>query len=253
MRFVIFEVSMAFVGSLAPARSLAQGSSSAVGARLNPTVTRRAVTERRSRVVRMSSSSPTPPEKTSDEVPFEIRGFSLANFGTVLGIAVTGYSFYSYFNSSGTASASSLGFVYGVPILLIGLALKYAELKPVPVSSTDEAKAIWEAKATEIQKKIKKDVTRHRYGDEAHLDTALKALGLIPRGAACPELVKLTETVEDSKYVLGLQFFSKETPYAVWEEKVDKCDRFFGPNIKCKVSKLDEARRLVSLELMSTL
>ncbi|KAA8492769.1 Thylakoid membrane protein [Porphyridium purpureum] len=200
--------------------------------------------------LRMSQSGQ---EKKDDEVPFEIRGFSLANFGTALGIVVTGYSFFSYFTSSGTASGSSLGFVYGVPILLIGLALKYAELKPVPVQSTPEAAAVFEEKATEIQKKIKKDVTRHRYGDEAHMDTALKALGLIPRGAACPELVGLSESVDGGQYKLGLEFFSKETPYALWEEKVEKCERFFGPNIKCEVSKLDEAKRLVRLDLISTL
>jgi len=200
-----------------------------------------------------SSTKATPQTPVSDDVPFEIRGFSLANFGVFLGVSVTAYSFYGYFSSSGTASATSLGFVYGVPILLIGLALKYAELKPVPVKSTPEGRKLRDVKATEIQKKIIRDVTRHRYGDEAHLDTALKALGLIPRGAACPELLRLTEDVtEEGEYALGMEFFSKETPYGTWEEKQDKCTRFFGPNVTAKVAKLDETKRIVELKLTTT-
>jgi len=187
----------------------------------------------------------------SSDVPFEVRGFSLANFGTVLGLAVTGYSFYGYFSSNGTASGTSLGFVYGVPILLIGLALKYAELKPVPVTSASDARAARETKATAIQTKIIKDVTRHRYGDEAHLDTALKALGLIPRGGSCPRLLRLTETMDDGKYVLGLEFFSKETPYATWEQQQEKYDRFFGPNVSCSVDKISEEKRIVMLNIKS--
>lgn len=102
------------------------------------------------------------PDVDKAEVPFEIRGFSLANLAVVLGFLVTGYSFYEYFSSSGVATTSSLGFVYGVPILLIGFALKYAELKPVPIASTPQGRALRETKATAIQKKVIQDVTRHR-------------------------------------------------------------------------------------------
>lgn len=38
-----------------------------------------------------------------------------------------------YLLSSGSEGLSGVGFVYGIPILLIGLALKYAQLDPVPV------------------------------------------------------------------------------------------------------------------------
>lgn len=39
------------------------------------------------------------------------------------------------------------------------------------------------ALSSQTMRAVKKDVTRHRYGDEAHLDTTVKFLGLVmPRG-----------------------------------------------------------------------
>lgn len=187
------------------------------------------------------------------EIPFEIRGFSLANLGLVLGFAITGYSFFTYFSSNGTASATSLGFVYGVPVLLIGCALKYAELQPVPLTSTPAGLAARESAATDIQKKIVSDVTRHRYGDEAHLAAALRALSLVPRGAVAPELVRAAEaTTEGGEYSLALEFFSKETPFKTWAGVRERCERFFGPDVRVEVTKLDGEKRLVELKLIST-
>uniref|UniRef100_A0A7S1TC68 Thylakoid membrane protein slr0575 n=1 Tax=Compsopogon caeruleus TaxID=31354 RepID=A0A7S1TC68_9RHOD len=252
---------MAFVTcslGLLPSRfSVARGGWETAGAKLR-------VVERRGQgraLVRRTPRSAAESETTSSDtiqeplpdVPFEIRGFSLGNVAGILGGALTVYSFYTYFSSSGTASATSLGFVYGVPILLIGFALKYAELKPVPVESQGLSRQLREVKATDTQKKIIRDVTRHRYGDEAHLDTSLKALGLIPRGASCPVLLKLVESVRDGqKYALSMEFFSKETPYSLWEEKLSKFDRFFGPDVTCSIAKIDEEKRLVQLTIVST-
>lgn len=208
---------------------------------------------RRTRVTPRAAadSEPVPPEEK--EIPFEIRGFSLANVGLALGFAITGYSFFTYFSSNGTASATSLGFVYGVPVLLIGCALKYAELQPVPLTSTPAGLAAREATATDIQKKIVSDVTRHRYGDEAHLAAALRALSLVPRGAVAPELVRAAEaTTEQGEYSLALEFFSKETPFKTWAEVRERCERFFGPDVRAEVTKVDGEKRLVELKLIST-
>jgi len=110
------------------------------------------------------------------EPPFEIRGFSLGNVVILGGILVTVLSFAEYLNESGGdgLNVSGLGFVYGIPIFLAGAALKYAEIEPVPCFSTSAGGIAAESKATEIIQKIKQDVTRHRYGDEAHLDTTVK-------------------------------------------------------------------------------
>lgn len=204
---------------------------------------------RRVRVsLRMSTPSPSS-EETPQEVPFEIRGFSLANVFLGAGALITIYSFSSYFNSNGTASATSLGFVYGVPILLVGCALKYAELEPIRIKSFDGAKEAREAKATETQKKIYSDITRHRYGDEAHLSAAMAALGLQPRGEPCPELLEGEERAVNGEYQLRLLFYSVATPWKVWQGKTEKYERFFGPGVIAEVEKVDTEKRLVALTL----
>jgi len=129
------------------------------------------------------------------EPPFEIRGFSLGNFILLAGFVVTALSFAEYLGTAGGdgLNVSGLGFVYGVPIMLGGAALKYAEINPVPCVSGPGAEAVFEAKATETIQKIKQDVTRHRYGDEAHLDTSVRKLGLVVPGKDYPQLVELRE------------------------------------------------------------
>ena len=203
-----------------------------------------------------SSSTYSPPavqqaeSVSSTEVPFEIRGFSLANLFLLAGTVITVVSFSSYFGSNATASATSLGFVYGVPVLLVGCALKYAELQPVPLSATKEGRTL-RSKGTTIQQKIVSDITRHRYGDEAHLAAALSSLGLVPRGAACPELVAASESARDGKYCLTLKFYSVATPWEAWEERLDRYERFFGPGISAEVEKLDAEKRIVALRLIA--
>ena len=116
-----------------------------------------------------------------DTVPFEVRGFSLPAVVFSIGIGLTAFSFAGFFlnDGGGEGALSSLGFVYGIPVFLIGLSLWYAEIKPVPVISDEAGDSIWEKKATDTFKKIKADVTRHRYGDDAHLDSTLEALGMM--------------------------------------------------------------------------
>ena len=97
-----------------------------------------------------------------------------------VGVLLTGSSFAGYFlnGGSGEGAISSLGFVYGIPVFLIGLSLWYAEIPPVQVISSPSGDEKWDELATETMKKIRQDVTRHRYGDDAHLDSTLEALGL---------------------------------------------------------------------------
>jgi hypothetical protein len=97
-----------------------------------------------------------------------------------VGVLLTASSFAGYFlnNGNGEGAISSLGFVYGIPVFLIGLSLWYAEIPPVEVVSTPAADQKWAELATDTMKKIRQDVTRHRYGDDAHLDSTLETLGL---------------------------------------------------------------------------
>jgi hypothetical protein len=187
------------------------------------------------------------------EPPFEIRGFSLGNFIVLAGILITVLSFAEYLSDSGSEglNVSGLGFVYGIPVFLAGAALKYAEIEPVPCLSTPAAEKIFEAKATETLQKIKQDVTRHRYGDEAHLDTTVKKLGLVVPGKAYPQLRELREEEVDGELAFTMIWQSLDTPYKMWadERRVKKYETFFGPNVNAEVVKIDSEQRLVGIRL----
>lgn len=185
------------------------------------------------------------------EVPFEIR-FSIGNAITVSGFVLLSYTLISYLLSNGQADLlQTLGFVYAIPALVGGLALKYAELPPVPVESTAQADSVREEKGTKIQKKIFSDATRFTYGD-AHMEEPLKALKLAPRGMGPPILKSIRQGVsETGGYELGLTFFAPNTPYRVWKDRAPRYARFFGPNVRAQLRKVNVAERLVELSLIS--
>lgn len=187
------------------------------------------------------------------EPPFEIRGFSLGNLIIFSGVLITLLSFAEYLGESGGdgLNVSGLGFVYGIPVFLAGAALKYAEINPVPCYSSPAADAVYELKATETIKKIKQDVTRHRYGDEAHLDTTVKKLGLVVPGKAYPQLKELREDVVDGELAFTMVWQSIDTPYKMWadERRVKKYETFFGPGVGAEVVKIDAEQRLVGIRL----
>jgi hypothetical protein len=192
--------------------------------------------------------SSTPPP----QVPFELRGFSLAKVVTGIGALLTVYSLYVYFKSAGSASETSLTLIYGMPILLLGLALWYAELEPVPISTTDDLVVLRERKATTTLKQIIRDVTRHRYGDEAHLSGALRVLGVIKRGDPAPVLLRLRESREPGEeYGLALVFECRETPFEAFQAVEDRIDRFFGSGIRHELRKISEDPLIVELKLIT--
>mmetsp|Transcript_91365 Transcript_91365/g.136801 ORF Transcript_91365/g.136801 Transcript_91365/m.136801 type:complete len:274 (+) Transcript_91365:32-853(+) len=189
------------------------------------------------------------------EPPFEIRGFSLGNVVILAGVLITVLSFAEYLSDSvgEGLSISGLGFVYGIPIFLGGAALKYAEIEPVPSFSTPAGASLFDSKATETIQKIKQDVTRHRYGDEAHLDTTVKKLGLVVPGKAYPQLRELREEEIDGELAFMMVWQSLDTPYKMWadERRVKKYETFFGPGVSAEVVKVDAEERLVGIRLIT--
>lgn len=173
--------------------------------------------------------------------------------------------------------------------------------------TTPEADRVFAAKATPTILKIKKDVTRHRwvvvlnqekglekggvvvltvlvlsvvlrYGDDAHLDTTVQALGLVIAGKEFPQLQYIKQVgglvviitfkhvlawwltsvpgvqgVEDGELVFSMIFKSDETPYRMWAEpeRVNRYERFFGPGVRARVEKVDAAKRLVAITLLT--
>ncbi|MDJ0661143.1 MAG: DUF2854 domain-containing protein [Crocosphaera sp.] len=164
-----------------------------------------------------------------------LRKLSLARVGLTVGGILTIIGFVAYAMDNPTLNLA--GFFYGVPILLGGLALKAAELKPIPFSepTPPEIMALREEKATPTQNQIRKDVTRYRYGQEAHLDDALERLGLSPTDEDRPVLMAIREEKVEGNYGLILEFESPFITLETWQEKQEKIAKFFGPGITVKI------------------
>ena len=168
-----------------------------------------------------------------------------------VGGVLTVIGFVAYFQNNSTLNL--VGFFYGIPVLLGGLALRAAELEPAPYTqpTSPEVLKLREEQATPTQNQVRLDVTRYRYGQEAHLDVALQKLGLSPSGQECPELSGLHETEIDGSYALVLEFDSSTVPFSTWVEKKAKIESFFGPSVRAELSQPSDDQ--VNLALMTLL
>lgn len=168
------------------------------------------------------------------------RKISLAALGLTVGGVLTIIGIVAYV--TGNATLNLAGLFYGVPVLLGGLALKASELKPVPYiePTTPEVIALREEQATSTQNQLRQDVTRYRYGQEAHLDEALERIGLSPSDADRPELIGVQETELEGAYTLMMQFDSPFISLEKWQEKQTKIEKFFGPDIKASITQPGE-------------
>ncbi|BAQ64361.1 DUF2854 domain-containing protein [Geminocystis sp. NIES-3709] len=169
-----------------------------------------------------------------------LRKIPLALVGLIVGSILTFTGFYAY--AIGNSTLNLAGFFYGIPLLLGGLALKAAELKPIPFAeeTPSEVVALRKEKATDTQNQLRNDVTRYRYGQEAHLDEALQRIGLSPTDDERPILTKIKEANINDNYALILFFDSPLISFDKWQEKVEKITKFFGPGITVEVSQNGE-------------
>jgi hypothetical protein len=176
-----------------------------------------------------------------------LRKISLALVGLTVGSILTVVGFVAY--ALDYATLNLAGFFYGIPLLLGGLALKAAELKPIPFSepTPDAILKLRDKLATPTQNQIRKDVTRYRYGQEAHLDDTLQRLGLSPTDEERPVLVSLKESAIDDCYTLTLAFQSPFISLETWQEKQEKIEKFFGPDIRVNLEQTDENKIEVAL------
>ncbi len=168
-----------------------------------------------------------------------LRQISLGSLGLVVGGILTMVGFVAY--GTGNATLNLAGFFYGIPILLGGLALKAAELKPVAIAKPTSPQVLaLREQATATQNQIRKDVTRYRYGQDAHLDSSLEHLGLSPTDEERPDLVGLWESEIEGFYALGLAFESPLIPFETWQTKHEKIEKFFGPGIRAELRQAAE-------------
>ncbi len=179
-----------------------------------------------------------------------LRKIPLALVGLTVGSILTVIGFVAY--AIGNSTLNLAGFFYGIPLLLGGLALKAAELKPIPFAkeTTPEVLALRKEKATATQNQLRLDVTRYRYGQEAHLDEALQRLGLSPTDDERPILTKIQEDKIEDNYALILYFDSPLVKLETWREKQEKITKFFGPDITADIAQLGDDE--IKLTLVTT-
>ena len=170
-----------------------------------------------------------------------LRKIPLGTVLLVVGGVLTLVGFVAYAQENATLNL--VGFFYGVPILLGGLALRAAELVPVPYTQPpSEAVIAARVQATQTQEQVRKDVTRYRYGQEAHLDETLERLGLSPNDTQRPVLSGLHEEQREGAYTLVLEFDSPYVPFEKWQQQQPKIETFFGPGITAEVSQPAEKK-----------
>ncbi|XP_025821508.1 uncharacterized protein LOC112897430 isoform X3 [Panicum hallii] len=163
------------------------------------------------------AAQPTGASAGKAAVPDDEFSLAKVSFGVIglgVGISLLSYGFGSYFNLLPGSEWSALLLTYGFPLTIIGMALKYAELKPVPCITYAEALALREKCATPILKQVRSDVTRFRYGDEQHLDEALQRI---------------------FQYGLGGGIPRRNAPILQKIQEEAKFTSFFGPGIKAEI------------------
>jgi len=161
---------------------------------------------------------------------------SLGKWGLILGIGLTTGGMAAYIG--GYPNLNLAAFFTGVPLALGGLALKAAELKPIPYSElpSPEIRQLRQAQATPILKLLRQNVTRYRYGHEAHLDESLERLGLAPSREERPVLQSIREVEWEGRYALVLAFASPHVLLETWQAQQPKIERFFGPGVRAQLA-----------------
>ncbi|MBU7581791.1 MAG: DUF2854 domain-containing protein [Nostoc sp. TH1S01] len=169
-----------------------------------------------------------------------LRQISLGTLGLTVGSILTIIGFIAY--AANNATLNLVGFFYGFPLLLGGLALKANELKPIPFSQITKQTvlSLRQQQATVTQNKIRKDITRYCYGQDAHLDGALSYLGLSPSDEERPTVTGLREEDTNGAYTLILEFDSPFVPINVWQEKREKMTSYFGPGVEVEITQPEE-------------
>lgn len=122
----------------------------------------------------------------------EDESFSLAkvSFGDILtpvGIVLMTFGFGSYFQLIPGSGFSGVALIYGFPVLLLGFALKYAQLEPVGCKTSKQALQLRESQMTDNLKQVREDCTRFRCVPAA-ASCACGALQICSKLAYCRQI-----------------------------------------------------------------
>ncbi len=161
------------------------------------------------------------------------KQFSPASLISLLGGVLAVIGLFSYFGNAANLSVPT--FFYGVPILLIGLALKNSELDPAKSKTTQLELRNLKEKGPKELANLFGDVTRWRYGQRAHLESSLQVLKLWNEESP-PELLEIELLEISGEYGVRMKFRSKAVPLEIWKSKEERLGRFFAKNLTANIS-----------------
>ena len=108
----------------------------------------------RQQVCVAASSTTADGTELVDPSGFRIEQISFGKILSPIGIGLMSYGFGAFFGLLPGGDISSIMLIYGFPISLLGFALAYAQLKPVPCKTTRAAFDLRESQMTDIQKQV---------------------------------------------------------------------------------------------------
>ncbi|AAP99545.1 MULTISPECIES: DUF2854 domain-containing protein [Prochlorococcus] len=170
--------------------------------------------------------------------------FSPASIVSLAGaiLAVTGLI--SFFNDATNLSVPT--FFYGVPILLIGLAMKNSELNPAESTISSSELEELKSKGPKELSNLIGDVTRFRYGQRAHLESSLQALKLWDENKP-PQLREIELIQIEKNFGVRMKFDFCGVPLQKWQEKKDRLGRFFAKDLIAEISSNDQGELFLEL------
>ena len=153
---------------------------------------------------------------------------SPANIIIVIGGVLAFIGMTAYFTDSVNLSVPT--FFYGVPIFLIGLALKPTEVPPVELYDKEIFNKNRFNRPKELTSLVK-DVTRWRYGITAHLKSSLEVLKLWDENNP-PQLKEIEEITKEDRNGLRMHFEINAVPVEKWIKKQERLNRFFAKGLE---------------------
>ena len=154
--------------------------------------------------------------------------YSPANLITIAGGALSLIGITAFFTEAVNLSVPT--FFYGVPILLIGLALKTTEVAPVILVNEEFFQKDKFNRPKEITNLVK-DVTKWRYGIQAHLESSLEVLKLWNEENP-PKLLELEEITKNDRNGLRMHFEINSVPIDDWLKRQERLNRFFAKGLE---------------------
>ena len=165
--------------------------------------------------------------------------YSPANIISIVGGALSFIGMTAFFTEAVNLSVPT--FFYGVPILLIGLALKTSEIAPVKLINKEFFQTDKFNRPKEITELVK-DVTKWRYGIQ-HLESSLKVLKLWNEENP-PKLLELEEITKDDRNGIKMHFEINSVPIDDWIKRQDRLNRFFAKGLESEFIINDNKKEL---------